>query len=212
VGDRHLNFHDDRDTLQRAALADDLEALTDEQWTTPSLCREWTVRGVVAHMTGGARIGPSQLLAKFVKAGFSYRRVQHDYLIAELGASPAETLSHFRAIITMSRHPNGPDAAWLGEAIIHAEDIRRALRIAHVYPTKAVIQVADFYAGTNLIVGAKDRVAGLRLVASDTDWSHGNGPTVSGPALALLMAMTGRSQALSDLTGDAVDQLRARNH
>src|SRR5215813_4744604 len=84
---------------ERAALADDLDTLTDEQWTTPSLCTEWTVRHVVAHLAGGAKIGPLQQVAKFAKAGFNHRRMQRDYLAAELGASPAETLDRFRATI-----------------------------------------------------------------------------------------------------------------
>jgi uncharacterized protein (TIGR03083 family) len=195
---------------ERAALADDLEALSDKQWTTPSLCPEWTVRDVVAHLAGGAKIGPPQFLAKLVKAGFNRHRMQRDYLVAELGDSPADTLARYRAISTSTRHPTGPDAAWLGEAIIHAEDIRRPLHIAHHYPAEAVTRVANFYAATNLVLGAKSRIAGLRLFATDTDWSQGVGPGVSGPVVALLMAMTGRSQAVVDLDGEGVDLLRSR--
>jgi hypothetical protein len=73
-----------------------------------------------------------------------------------------------------------------------------------------VTQVANFYAATNLVVGAKARITGLRLIATDTDWSRGAGPVVSGPTIDLLMAMTGRGQALVDLAGEGVDLLRAR--
>ena len=51
---------------------------------------------------------------------------------------------------------------------------------------------------------------GLRLNASDTEWSHGSGPEVSGPMLSLLMAMTGRKPVLQDLAGDGVATLRER--
>jgi hypothetical protein len=44
----------------------------------------------------------------------------------------------------------------------------------------------------------------LRLEADDVDWAWGDGPTVSGPGEALLMAMLGRGQALADLTGPAL--------
>ncbi len=37
---------------ERAALADDLAALRDAQWDAASLCEGWSVRDVVAHMTG----------------------------------------------------------------------------------------------------------------------------------------------------------------
>jgi hypothetical protein len=60
------------------------------------------------------------------------------------------------------------------------------------------------------VIGAKDRIAGLTLRASDADWSHGAGPTVTGPVIALVMAMTGRKQVLDDLAGDGVAVLRKR--
>jgi hypothetical protein len=50
----------------------------------------------------------------------------------------------------------------------------------------------------------------VTLRATDTDWSHGSGPEVTGPAIALVMAMTGRKAALDDLSGPGVDVLRSR--
>ena len=77
-------------------------------------------------------------------------------------------------------------------------------------PAGHVTAVADFYAGSNLLIGAKNRIAGVRLRAVDTGWTHGSGPEVSGRAIALLLAMTGRRAALDDLTGDGVTVLRER--
>jgi len=51
---------------------------------------------------------------------------------------------------------------------------------------------------------------GLTLKATDTAWSTSSGPEVSGPALSLLLAMTGRKAALEDLSGDGVAMLAAR--
>lgn len=45
------------------------------------------------------------------------------------------------------------------------------------------------------------RARGVRLVATDLDWSRGSGPEVTGPAEALLMAMAARPCALADLEG-----------
>jgi hypothetical protein len=45
------------------------------------------------------------------------------------------------------------------------------------------------------------RARGVRLVATDLDWSHGRGPEVRGNGEALLMAMAGRRAALDDLDG-----------
>ncbi len=73
-----------------------------------------------------------------------------------------------------------------------------------------MVRTLDFYKGSNLIVGARKRIAGLRVKATDVDWAHGDGPLVEGPAMSLLMAMTNRNLALDDLTGPGVEQLRSR--
>jgi hypothetical protein len=94
--------------------------------------------------------------------------------------------------------------------VIHAEDIRRPLGVGHAYPPAAVVRVADFLKGSNLLIGTKNRIAGLRLRATDAEWSTGDGPEVSGPVLSLLLAMTGRAAALADLSGDGPPALRSR--
>jgi hypothetical protein len=74
-----------------------------------------------------------------------------------------------------------------------------------------VVAVADFYQGSNLLIGSKRRIASVTWRTTDTTWTHGSGPIVSGPAIALVMAMTGRSAALEDLSGDVVSVLRQRS-
>jgi len=195
---------------ERDALAADLDGLDEAGWDTPSLCSQWTVREALGHMTATARMTPPQFFVSMARSGFSFDKMAGNLIRQELGATPADTLAAFRGVRTSTSHPPGPVDSWLGETIIHGEDIRRPLGIAREYPTAAVIRVADFYKKSNLIVGAKKRIAGLRLRATDADWSTGEGPEVSGPVLALVMAMTGRSAALADLSGDGVAQLRAR--
>ena len=195
---------------ERKALATDLEALGQDQWASPSLCGAWTVRDVLAHMTATAKMTPPAFFAKLAGAGFSFGRLQERNIAAEQGATAADTLSRFEAELTSVKHPPGPGDSWLGETIVHAEDIRRPLGIGHHYPPGAVIRIADFYKGSNLLIGAKRRIAGLTLRATDADWSHGAGLQVSGPMLSLLLAMTGRKASLGDLSGDGVAVLRER--
>jgi uncharacterized protein (TIGR03083 family) len=195
---------------ERAALVADLETLRDEQWDTPSMCDGWTVRDVVAHMTATAKITPASFFPKLLASGFSLTRMQTKDLTIERGATPADALSRFRSVVHSKKHPPGPIDTWLGEVIIHAEDARRPLGIAHAYPTDAVARVADFYKGSSIVVGAKKRIAGLRLTATDTDWSHGTGPEVAGPITSLVLAMTGRRPAIADLSGDGVATLSSR--
>jgi uncharacterized protein (TIGR03083 family) len=195
---------------ERKALATDLQALDAEQWQAASLCGQWTVRDVTAHMTATAKITPPAFFTKLAMSGFNFGRLQDKDITAEKGASPADTLDRFDAIVNSEKHPPGPIDSWLGEAILHAEDIRRPLAIQHEYPTDAVVRLADFYKGSNLVVGTKRRIEGLTLRATDADWSHGSGPEVSGPIMPLVMAMTGRKIALDNLTGDGVATLRTR--
>lgn len=195
---------------ERAALAADLKGLTEEQWSRPSLCGRWTVRDVLAHMTATAKITPASFFPKMAMSGFSLARLQDKDISVEKGSSPADTLARFEAVTASVKGPPGPADTMLGETIVHAEDIRRGLGITHDYPTAALSQAADFYRRSNLIIGAKRRIAGLTLRATDTDWLRGDGPEVSGPLLALLMAMTGRKPAVSQLSGDGVQTLQAR--
>jgi hypothetical protein len=65
--------------------------------------------------------------------------------------------------------------------------------------------------GTLLVVGRTRRVAkNLRLVATDIEWSCGEGPEVSGTAEALLMAVAARPLVLADLSGDGVATMAQR--
>ncbi len=67
-----------------------------------------------------------------------------------------------------------------------------------------------FHARSNAIIGGRDRVAGLTLKATDTDFSVGTGPVVERPAISLLLAASGRGSALDELTGPGVETLRQR--
>ena len=195
---------------ERAALAEDLATLSEEQWTTPSSCDAWSVRDVVAHMTAAAKMTPAAFFPKLVASGFSFDRVQEKGIAAERGASGAETLSRFQAVVGSQRKPPGPKDTVLGETILHSEDVRRPFGMQHQHPEEALVEIADFYKGSNLIIGTKRRIEGLALRATDTGWSHGSGPEVSGPMLPLLLAMSGRKGALSELSGDGVETLRGR--
>jgi uncharacterized protein (TIGR03083 family) len=193
---------------ERGALAEDLDRLTDEQWGLTSLCDAWTVEDVVAHMTSTAQMTPPKFFAGFMVSGFNFPKFAQDGIRAHRGADPLETLANFRKQQNSTKSPPGPRTTWLGETIIHAEDIRRPLGIEHDYPVDAVRQVIDFYKNSDTLIRAKTRIAGLKLRATDADWTHGEGPVVEGRLLDLLMAATGREAALDDLAGAGVATFR----
>lgn len=98
----------------------------------------------------------------------------------------------------------------LGETVVHGEDIRRPLGIRRDYPVETVTAVAEYYRGTDLVVVAKGRIGGLKLVADDGPFSTGDGALVSGRTVDLVMAMTGRAACCDELDGDGVGILRGR--
>lgn len=195
---------------ERGALADDLAGLSDEEWETRSLCGDWSVHDVLAHQCGTADMNPGRFFARFAKAGFRFGRFAEAQVERYREATPAETLAMFRRLQHSTSAPPGPKTSWLGEVIVHSEDIRRPLGIDHEYPPQAVRQVIDFYCGSNALIGTKTRIADLTLRATDQDWTHGSGPLVEGRLIDLLMAATGRAQACDRLGGDGVTTLKLR--
>lgn len=195
---------------ERAALVEDLNGLDPDQWATPSLCGGWSVHEVLGHLTATAAMTPPRFFGRMIASGFRFERMARRNIDAETANGPAVTLARFWELRDASSGPPGPVDSWLGETLVHAEDIRRPLGIAHTYPVDALVRVAEFYRGSNLLIGGKGRVAGLTLRATDTDWSAGEGPSVSGPMLDIVLAITGRAAGLEALAGEGLPTLRAR--
>jgi uncharacterized protein (TIGR03083 family) len=197
---------------ERAGLVDALDKLPEADWDKPSLCTGWSVREVVAHMIATATMTPPRFFGKLIGTGFNFQKLTRRDIDATIaGRTDPQLVDLYRAHIDSRNSPPGPAASWLGETIVHGEDVFRALGGYREHPVEHVIAVADFYKGSNLLIGAKNRISGLTLTATDTDWQHGSGPGVSGPAIALVLAMTGRKVALDDLIGEGVAILRERD-
>jgi uncharacterized protein (TIGR03083 family) len=195
---------------EREALVADLAPLTDQQWATPSLAADWTVRDVLAHMTATAKMTPGRFIGKLIGSGFRFHALSAKDVAAERGDSGRAVLAAFTAQLTATTHPPGPIEAMIGEVVVHGEDIRRALGISHRYSDEALTGSADFYRKSNLLIGAKRRAEGLTLRASDVDWSAGDGPDVTGPLASIILAITGRRAGLADLSGPGLPTLTQR--
>lgn len=193
---------------ERAALVDDLADVTD--WSTRSLCPEWTVHDVLGHIVSTATLTPVTFFGRLAASGFRFTAMTKRNIARETAGGPEATLARLRAHVTATTGPPGPADSWLGEVVVHGTDIRWPLGLTREFPVATLIRVAEFYRRSNLLIGAKSRVAGLSLRADDADWSAGSGPEVRGPMLALVMAMTGRESAVERLSGAGVEELRAR--
>jgi uncharacterized protein (TIGR03083 family) len=195
---------------ERRQLVEDLEALPAEQWSTLSLCPDWTVHRMLGHLVALTKQTPPKFVAKLAKSGFSFNAMVAKDSANESAGSPQQTLAELKQHLNDTTSPPGPVDSWIGEMVVHGADIRRPLGLTYVPPAAVIVQVADFYKNSNLLIGSKKRIVGLQLVATDTSWTHGEGPEVRGPMLSLVQAMTGRSAALVDLSGDGTEQLGSR--
>ena len=195
---------------ERAALIDDLRGLADVRWDEPSLCGEWTVHDVVAHLVDSARTTRLGFVAGFARAGFDFDRQNARGMQRHRGASPQETLERLAQVALRRWTPPAPLDSRLVEEVVHGEDIRRALGLTHTYPPEAVIRSLRLQARTPAAFGgAKELVGRVQLRAVDTDLSIGKGPHVNGSTLSLLLAVCGRRVALAALDGPGVAVLAA---
>ena len=137
---------------ERAALAADLGHLDEGGWRAPSLCAGLTVEEVVAHLTAGASSGFLRWFAGLARCRFDVDRMVDMRLREQLGSTPEETLRRFRAVVDSRTAPSGHVDAWLGEAVVHGEDVRRPLGISHPYAPAALERVARFYAARDFTV------------------------------------------------------------
>jgi hypothetical protein len=77
-------------------------------------------------------------------------------------------------------------------------------------PEATLVAVADMVTRIGFPLQSKKRIAGLRLSATDADWSTGDGPCVEGPLASLVFVMAGRKAPLEDLSGEGKQTLQAR--
>ena len=193
---------------ERSALADYLSTLSENDWTCQSPCSGWSVHDQVAHVVAGAKTTPLTFAPGMVVSGFSFDRLAARGIRQEGDASHAELIAALRARVGAKTLPG---AAYLGEVVVHGEDIRRAVgALPGEHPAAHLRAVADYYSKSGGPVGGKKRVAGLRLSATDLEWATGSGSEVEGPLVLLIMATCGRGFALDELKGPGIDLLASR--
>jgi uncharacterized protein (TIGR03083 family) len=195
---------------ERADFADFLATLTPEQWDSSTLCTQWRVRDVVAHMFSYEDLGMLALVRRFAAGRFNADRVNAIGVAGYADHSPDDLLARVREHL----QPSGLTARFGGQialtdGLIHHQDIRRALDLPRDVPPDRVQAALRFAPGAPPI-GAAKRIRGLRLAATDLDWTTGDGPTVEGPGEAMLMAMAGRPAALREVSGPGKPTLADR--
>ncbi len=195
---------------RRSCLADQLEALTDEQWDAPSLCAGWKVRHVVGHLVSLQVVPTWRFLAGTVGLSGFHRKV--DRFAREFGERDrAELLTRFRDLVGSRKAPPrlGPMAPLI-DVVIHSRDIGKPLGLPSILEGPVAPAVLTAMARGFAVMAPKSRSTGLRLETSDIDWAFGSGALVRGSAGDVALALGGRPGALNDLDGPGVDLLRSR--
>lgn len=196
---------------ERLDLADLLEDLSDEEWAHPSLCAGWRIRDVAAHLAL-AHTGRAQAVVGILRAGGSFDRMIRDTARRHATVPTKQVIAEIRAMGgSRRRAPGVTHLEPLLDILVHGQDIAIPLGRPRTMPVDAAATAATrvWTMGWPFSTAfrARTRLRGLELVATDTDWSVGEGAQVEGPVEALLLLLTGRTASVSRLSGTGVGQL-----
>ncbi|NUT20604.1 MAG: maleylpyruvate isomerase family mycothiol-dependent enzyme [Hamadaea sp.] len=194
---------------QRLDLAGLLAGLTPEQWERPSLCPGWRVRDVAAHLTLGPITSWGTVLQEIVRARGSFNRMVYDTAVRRADRPTAQIVADLRAISGSRRLAPGTTIHEpLLDILVHGQDIAIPLGVDRKMPADAAVDAATRVWSKGFPFGARRRLRGFRLVATDATWSDGDGVRVEGPISALLLVLTGRPAGLRPLGGPGLPELK----
>jgi uncharacterized protein (TIGR03083 family) len=194
----------------RAALAETLAGLGADQWAGPTLCAGWTPAHVLAHLTMPYRISEQDFMQGLQRCGGDFTRFSDE--IAETDSKiPQEELVGVLAanVETAWAPPGGGLAGALSHDVIHGLDICWPLGREVPTPAGAMTTVLDSItsplppearagmsaelhpgAGQTTLFGFP--LDGIRVSATDLDWSAGQGAELTGRSRDLLPLLAGR--------------------
>ncbi len=195
---------------QRRSLADLLAGLTSAQWEAPSLCSEWRVRDVAAHvaMTPAPAPGLPEMLRTMSRTRGLWA-AGREVAVAYAVRPYEQIVDEMRRRAESRERPvfNQP-ANILPDLLVHGQDIAIPLGLVRDVPPDAGAAGLRRIWGMGWPFHARRRLAGVRAEAVDCEWAAGDGPVVAGSAADLLLLATGRAVALDRLTGPGVAVLR----
>lgn len=197
-------------THERDDFADLLAGLTDRQWNAPTLCGDWRVRDVAAHVIAYLDRSRVEFATILARHRFNLDRLNTADVVSYANWSPEHIVETMRDYAT----PRGVGSGFgsriaLVESMIHQQDIRRPLNLPRTVPADRLRVALEFTKIAPLIRGGW-YTRGVRLIATDLDWSTGQGPEVRGRGEALLMTMAHRRTVLAELTGPGAVILNRR--
>ncbi len=197
---------------ERRRLVELVERLSDDDWSRPSLCADWQVRDVVAHLAL-AQAGLWWSLAEMIRARGNLDRMVSGTARRHARRPADELIGQVRSMIgSRRRAPGVSHFEPLIDVLVHTQDIAIPLGREHAMPVEsAAVAASRIWTmpwPLSKAFNARSRLRGLRLCATDTDWSVGEGAPVEGPIRALLLLLAGRGACRDELSGEGVDRAR----
>jgi len=195
----------------RLRLADMLETLSPSEWDAASLCEGWRVRDVAGHLALVPTITTWQMVAAAPLARFNPNRINTLLAVRAGSVATSEIVQKLRDHAGDQKTAKTLDTRnSLFDAIVHSQDIAIAVGRTFPVPVDSTRQGLDRVWAMGWPFNAQRRLAGRTLTATDTDWTVGSGPEVSGSALSLLLLLTGRTAtARRELVGAGLAGLHA---
>jgi uncharacterized protein (TIGR03083 family) len=193
----------------RRSLLETFEQLGDDHWGVQSLCEGWTVREVLAHLILAARPPARRYTVAVVRAGGSFDKANHTLAVADARRPVHDLLSEYRAVLEHRFSPPGwPAAAPLSDVLLHSLDVRVPLGLPTDQPASDYVAVMDLLFGRVRRAFTRSDRPSLRWVATDDEWSHGDGDEVRGALADLALTAAGRRARIERLAGDGVPAIR----
>lgn len=125
-------------------LADLLDAASDAQWDTASLCAGWRVREVVAHMTMAARYPQEQFMAELQRCGFDFTRLSNEIAARDARLPAGELIKNLRSEVMQHwAPPGGGYRGALNHAVIHGLDVTVPLGVPRLAPDQTILVILD---------------------------------------------------------------------
>jgi uncharacterized protein (TIGR03083 family) len=208
----------------RRVLADALSQLQADQWRGASLCEGWTPAHVLAHQTMPFRISEAEFMAGLQRCGGDFTRFSDEIAERDSNIPPAELVALVRENAENPwAPPGGGLAGALSHDVIHGLDIGWPLSLDYEIPDRAMTTVLDSITGplalsddavvaANVQPGAEGTtlfgfpLEGIRVSATDLDWSAGLGAELRGRGRDLLPLLAGRKVSRELFSGPGADR------
>lgn len=199
---------------ERASILETFEGLAPEQWDVPTLCGDWTVRQMLAHLILAADPPFGRYTVEMVKAGGSFDRANTRIAVAEAQRPTDELIARYRERFGKRYAPPvlGPSAP-LTDVLLHSLDVRIPLGLPTERPPERYAACLDLLLSRKRVLGfVRGGRPSLRWVATDHEWSTGRGDEVHGTMADLALAASGRACRIDALTGPGQPALAAWLH